>query len=92
MKKEIKKEVNKPKKEVKEYKVVAMFNDEKFEIETNDIKEALLSIRPEMLNSEVDIKIYKGSQETERHLNLRQGRNLFINESFLDVFIANLMF
>lgn len=78
-------------KEVKQFKITAIFNDQVIELETNDIKETLTSIKPELLNTEVDIKVQKGDQITERHLNLRQGRNLFINESFLDVFISNLM-
>ncbi len=73
------------------YKITAQINGEVFERETDDIKETLLSIKPEMLYSEMDVKVEKGGISTDRHLNLRQGRNLFINDSFMDVFISNLM-
>lgn len=75
----------------KEFKLTVQMNGEVFERETDNIKETLLEIRPEMLYTELDIKVEKGGISTERHLNLRQGRNLFINDSFVDVFISNLM-
>lgn len=79
------------KKTPKKYKITVELNGETFVKETDDIKETLLSLKPEIVYSEVEIKVEKGEITTDRHLNLRQSRNLFINESFMDVFVINLM-
>lgn len=83
--------VKKVKETPKQYKVTALINGETFVKETDDIKETLLSLKPDMVYSELEVKVEKGGISTDRHLNLRQSRNLFINDSFMDVFISNLM-
>ena len=82
-----------PKKTVvkKLYTLEMIFNGLKKSVETNDIKKAILKLKPEILYTEIYIKIKKGDYTFERRLNLKQGKNLFINEDFLNVFVTNLL-
>lgn len=76
------------------YNLTLLFNGETYKKRTSNIKEAILSLKPESLVTEVYVIVKPvGSKEdpTERKLNLIQGKRLFNNEDFLDVFIMNLL-
>lgn len=77
--------------ETKKYKLEMFFNGFHFETKTNDIRESILSFSPEELFTEVFITITEKAGVRDRKLTLRQGKNLFMNEVFTDVFISNLM-
>lgn len=68
-------------------------NGETIKKRTENIKDAILSLKPEVLVTEVYVNVQKvGSKDkTERKLNLIQGKKLFRDENFLDVFIMNLL-
>ena len=86
-------EIKEVKKTIKpKYELIMQFNGETFTTKTNDIKEAILSLKPEILYTEIYITVTKGELVMERFLNLKRGRNLFINEDFINVFIINLLF
>ena len=72
------------------YTLEMFFNGETFSVLTDDIKKSILELKPEILYTEIYIKIMKGEYIFERKLDLKQGKNLFINEDFLNVFVVNL--
>lgn len=76
----------------KKYKLEMFFNGQRFDTETDNIREAILSFKPDSLYTEVFISIIRGEHIMDRKLNLRQGKNLFINNDFMEVFISNLLF
>jgi len=73
------------------YTLTAVFNGITKEVEDTDIVEAIERIRPEHLLTEMYLTINKDGQETERRLNLVQGRKLFANPDFKQIFINNLL-
>ena len=76
------------------YNLTLLFNGETFKKRTANLKEAILSLKPEALVTEVYLIVKPvGSKEdaTERKLNLIQGKRLFNNEEFMEVFINNLL-
>ncbi len=69
-----------------------LFNGDTFKKKTDDIAKTILDLKPEQLHTEVYITVKSGKEYAqERRLNLIQGKKLFINEDFMDVFISNLM-
>ena len=75
----------------KEYSVKFLFNGESYLKRTNDIEEAILSVQPPVLLTEMYVIVKKGDVTMERRLNLTQGKNLFRNDVFREVFINNLL-
>lgn len=75
------------------YNLTLLFNGETKKKRTENIKDTILSLKPEVLYTEVYVILSEvGSKnKTERRLSLRQGKQLFNNDSFLDVFIINLL-
>lgn len=67
------------------------FNGLKFKKNTDDLELAIVEMKPEALHTEVYVNVTKGKDLIERRLNLIQGRNLFINEDFRQVFLSNLL-
>lgn len=75
----------------KAYKLEMLFNGHKFKKATDNIDEAIQKLKPEILYTDVYITASKNKDVSERRLNLTQGKNLFINEDFRQVFINNLL-
>lgn len=75
------------------YNLTLLFNGETKKKRTENIKDTILSLKPEVLYTEVYVILSEvGSKnKTERRLSLRQGKQLFNSDSFLDVFIINLL-
>jgi len=73
------------------YSVEMLFNGLSFKKRTQDIAKTILSFKPETLYTEVYVIVKKGKDVTERRLNLKQGKNLFVNEDYLPIFINNLL-
>lgn len=67
------------------------FNGETFTKKPKDVKTAILSLKPEQLHTEMYVTLQDKEDVRERKLNLVQGRKLFNNEDFLDVFVMNLL-
>lgn len=76
----------------KSYQLFVNFNGLTFKKRTDNIEKAILDLKPEALHTEVYITVKKGQEIMERRLDLRQGRNLFINDDFRQVFLSNLIF
>ena len=89
----MKTKISKEKKErvVKPYKIQMLFNGLTVKKSTDDLDKAFTELAPEILYTEVYVIVKKGNEVSERKLNLKQGRNLFINDSFREVFINNLL-
>ena len=66
------------------------FNGENHEIETKDLKDAILSLKPNVLFTETYITVTKGEFTRERLLNLKQGKRLFASDNSLEIFLINL--
>jgi len=75
------------------YNLTLLFNGETKKKRTENIKDTILSLKPEVLYTEMYVNLSKiGSKDkTERRLSLSQGKQLFNNDTFLDVFINNLL-
>lgn len=67
------------------------FNGETYNKRPKNIKEAILSVKPDFLQTEVYVTLKNKNDIRERRLNLYQGRKLFRDEDFLDIFIMNLL-
>lgn len=78
-----------PKKKI--YSLEMLFNGLSFKKRTDDIAKTILQFKPEVLYTEVYVIVKRGKDITERRLNLRQGKNLFVNEDYLPIFINNLL-
>ncbi len=78
-----------PKKKL--YKLKMLVNGLEFKKNTDNLDETILKLKPEMVYTEAYITVSKGKEVSERRLNLRQAKNLFINENFRQVFINNLL-
>lgn len=78
---------------MQKYTITLLLNGETKQKRSEDIKDAILSLKPEVLYTEMYVTVNKvGSKnKTERRLSLIQGKKLFNNEDFLDVFISNLL-
>lgn len=58
---------------------------------TTDINKAILDFAPEFLHTEMYLTLKKGKLKTERKLTLIEGRKLFANEEYREIFINNLV-
>jgi len=67
------------------------FNGETYNKRPKDVKEAILSVKPQFLYTDVYVTLKDKNDVRERKLNLYQGRKLFLDENFLDIFIMNLL-
>ena len=77
------------------YTLTGRINEIEFKKRTSDLKKTIMDLKPEFVFCDTYITLSKGSGAdkivTERKLNLKQGKQLFNNEIFLDVFIDNLL-
>lgn len=78
---------------MQKYTITLLLNGETHKKRSENIKDAILSLKPEVLYTEVYVIVNKvgGKEKIERTLNLVQGKKLFNNEDFLDAFINNLL-
>lgn len=75
------------------YQLTMIFNGKEFfkKVKPETIKDVILSFKPPVLHTDIFVKLKKGKDERERHLLLMQGKKLFNNDIFLQVFIMNLL-
>jgi hypothetical protein len=85
-------EKEKTPKESKLYSLSISLNDKTYEAETDDLREAIQSLKPEFLRTKVILKITKEGKTLERVLYLQRGKMLFQNKYYMDVLINNLIF
>lgn len=74
------------------YEVEMRFNAEVFTAKSNDLSEAIMSLKPERLLTEVFIKIYKDKELiSERRIDRTRGRRIFGNPESLEIFLMSLI-
>lgn len=74
------------------YHLTLSFNDQVFEFDTDDLAESIMSVAPQFLKTRVLFKIKYGDLLCDKMLFLLQGRRLFRNKVYLEVFINKLVF
>jgi len=67
------------------------FNGTTHHLETDNLKEAILSLKPIFLKTKILMKITQGNKTCERLIHLTQGRILFRNKMMLDIFLNRLI-
>lgn len=72
------------------YNLKMTLNGETHEVSTDNLREAILSLKPEVLFTEVYMTITKGDFTRDRHLSLKQGKQLFASDTALEIFLINL--
>jgi hypothetical protein len=75
----------------KTFSVIAIINGETYNKRTDDVQETLLSLKPELVLTEMYVKVKKGKAIAERKLTAKQARFLFNDEVFRAVFMNNLL-
>jgi len=73
------------------YTLEMTFNGETFKTETEDLKEAFMDMKPEVVHTEGYISITKDNLVFQRKLDLVKLRKLFSHKETLDVFIDTLV-
>lgn len=73
------------------YSITLQFNEGEFSTKAKDIEEGILSLKPTFLHTEMYVTVKKGKKMAERKLNLIQGRRLFNDPDFREVFMNNLL-
>lgn len=91
-KKKVGKKTVAPKSDKKLYTVEVHLNDKIFNIETDDIQEAILSTKQDFLRTKVIVRVTKDEKTLERFFYLQQGKMLFINKFAMDTLLKNLIF
>lgn len=74
----------------KSYSIQMIFNGKTFKKRTTNLAKAILSLKPEVCLTEAFIIVKKGEYTFERHLNLKQLKQLFNNEDYLSAFMTNI--
>lgn len=78
--------------EIKKYKIALSVNNEMFESETDNVKEALQEFKPSDFHTEVFLSITQGMSNFTRKLALPKAKKIFGDGEQLDVFLTNLLF
>lgn len=73
------------------YKLVALINGETVTKLCDDLNEAVASLKPEWLHTEVYITVTRGKKRAERRLTLINARRVFNDDAAREVFINNLL-
>lgn len=72
-------EEKKPKKVKKAYHIVATLNAKDYEADTDDLDEAIYSLRPKVLYSSLILRITKNDKTVVKIFYLKDARRLFSN-------------
>jgi hypothetical protein len=88
--KKLKKQNDSPKK--KEYNLTMSLNDQVFNVETDNLYEAISELIPFQLKTRVIILVKKGELSCEKMMLLLEARRVFRNKVALEVFINRLIF
>lgn len=75
----------------KMYTVELHINDEVFTAKSEDISEALESMRPVIMKTHVVIKVTDGKKSAERFLLLQKARMMFRNKIGIDAFVRSII-
>lgn len=73
------------------YNVEFNINGEIKKKQTNDIAKAIEEVTPPVVLTGMYVTIKKGAHLIERRLNLVQARRVFLNPTYREIFVNNLM-
>lgn len=77
--------------EQKKYHVVVKLNDQVFEMDTDNVQEAIQSVAPEFLKTKLIINVTNDDgRQAERVLYLQKGKVLFTNRYAMEALARNL--
>lgn len=91
-KKVIAEKVIEPVIESKKYSIWIKFNDTEMTINTDDIKESLLEIKPNVLKTRVLLQITSNNGVCDKMLSCTQAKQVFRNKLAMTVFLNRLIF
>lgn len=83
----VEKETKKSKK--KEYTLFASINDKTFEAETDDLEEAIFSLKPAILYTALTLRITRNGKTITKYLYLKDARRLFTNPLTRFIFVRD---
>lgn len=75
----------------KKYEVVFKFNGESVKTEADDMNDAILTVKPTQLHTEMYVTVKNGEQLVERRVLLIPARKIFQDAFHRQVFINNLL-
>lgn len=78
-------------KPTKAYSVMAIINGETTNTKTDNVEETLLSLKPQLVLTEMYLTVAKGEAKAERRLTAKQARHFFNDDIFRQVFMNNLL-
>ena len=76
---------------IAKYKVVIFLNNQVHEIDTDNIEEALLSVKPIFLKTKVVLTIKSDNKVCEKFVYGHQARQVFRNALYRKVFLSKLI-
>lgn len=72
-----------------EYSLYAKLNGKEFEADTNDLDEAIYSLKPKVLYSALLIRATKNGKTVSKYLYLKDARRMFSNALTRMMFVRN---
>lgn len=75
----------------KTYKLEAYFNDKVVKIATDDLDDAIVSLKPPMLKTRLKLIVSKDKKKQESIFNAVYGKRLFTNKTLRNIFIQRLI-
>ena len=75
----------------KDYKIELKMNDEVFTLETNDLMEGIMSLKPDRLKTRVLFKIEKDGKVCEKILSCFLAKQMFRNKMSMTVFLNRII-
>lgn len=76
----------------KKYSLWVKLNDIEYAIETDNIAEALMEIKPTVLKTRVLVKLREGMKTCDKILSGMQARQIFRNKLAMSVFLNRVIF
>lgn len=73
------------------YSVMTIINGETKNTNTDNVEKTILSLKPELVLTEMYVTVRKGEAIAERKLTPKQARFFFNDEIFRQVFMNNLL-
>lgn len=70
---------------------MAIINGETTNTKTDNVEETLLSLKPQLVLTEMYLTVAKGEAKAERRLTAKQARHFFNDDIFRQVFMNNLL-
>ena len=73
------------------YNLTLAFNGETYTKRPKDVNKGIMAVKPQTLLTDVYVTLKRKEDIRERKLNLTEGKKLFNNDDFRQVFVMNLL-